>query len=290
MRKRLGIGHRAECADADRGEDRRFGIRVITHMHLHHPSRASSKRPGQGTIIIRSTASCSKGLRHVIQAPVSTLASQSRVRRRQQVVLHSCSRIGIISPWERQCAYSANCPIYSQPPCGPSPTHKHAVVAGVERFGEQAYSEARFRQHDAPDVVDANRPVGHWERAKEAIRRIVFHLAAMPLAEPSKSVTGALGLQAGHCDRSDDYAGASDKRPLNCRAHPATFGHVPRRILGISWAPARSGREDQLQLFDFLGAPKGIRTPVFAVKGRRPRPLDDGRTMSPTASTKRGDL
>ena len=25
------------------------------------------------------------------------------------------------------------------------------------------------------------------------------------------------------------------------------------------------------------GAPKGNRTPVFAVKGRRPRPLDDGR-------------
>ncbi len=28
---------------------------------------------------------------------------------------------------------------------------------------------------------------------------------------------------------------------------------------------------------EFIGAPKGIRTPVFAVKGRRPRPLDDGR-------------
>ncbi len=38
------------------------------------------------------------------------------------------------------------------------------------------------------------------------------------------------------------------------------------------------------------GAPKGIRTPVFAVKGRRPRPLDDGRKVSPTASAKRGDL
>jgi hypothetical protein len=25
-----------------------------------------------------------------------------------------------------------------------------------------------------------------------------------------------------------------------------------------------------------LGAPKGNRTPVFAVRGRRPRPLDDG--------------
>jgi hypothetical protein len=41
----------------------------------------------------------------------------------------------------------------------------------IERFGEGAYSEARFRQHDAPDVVDVNRPPGHWERVKEAIRR-----------------------------------------------------------------------------------------------------------------------
>jgi hypothetical protein len=42
----------------------------------------------------------------------------------------------------------------------------------IERFGEQAYSEARFRQHDAPDVVDANRPAGHWEHVKETIRRM----------------------------------------------------------------------------------------------------------------------
>ena len=42
----------------------------------------------------------------------------------------------------------------------------------IEQFGEEACSEARFRQHDAPDVVDANRPVGHWERVKEAIRQI----------------------------------------------------------------------------------------------------------------------
>jgi hypothetical protein len=42
----------------------------------------------------------------------------------------------------------------------------------IERFGEQAYSEARFRQHEAPDVVDANRPEHHWERVKEAIRQI----------------------------------------------------------------------------------------------------------------------
>ncbi len=42
----------------------------------------------------------------------------------------------------------------------------------IDRFGEQAYSEARFRQHEAPDIVDANRPVGHWERVKDAIRRV----------------------------------------------------------------------------------------------------------------------
>jgi hypothetical protein len=44
------------------------------------------------------------------------------------------------------------------------------ATALIERFGELAYSEARFRQHD--EVVDANRPAGHWERVKEAIRRI----------------------------------------------------------------------------------------------------------------------
>jgi hypothetical protein len=42
----------------------------------------------------------------------------------------------------------------------------------IDQFGEQAYSEARERQHDAPDVVDANRPVGHWEWVKEEIRWI----------------------------------------------------------------------------------------------------------------------
>jgi hypothetical protein len=42
----------------------------------------------------------------------------------------------------------------------------------IERFGEQASSEARFRQHGVPDVVDANRPAGHWEHVKEAIRRM----------------------------------------------------------------------------------------------------------------------
>jgi hypothetical protein len=28
--------------------------------------------------------------------------------------------------------------------------------------------------------------------------------------------------------------------------------------------------------YSYLGGPKGTRTPVFGVRGRRPRPLDDG--------------
>lgn len=39
----------------------------------------------------------------------------------------------------------------------------------VERFGAQAYLEARLRQHEQRDVFDGNRPPGHWERVKNAI-------------------------------------------------------------------------------------------------------------------------
>jgi hypothetical protein len=43
----------------------------------------------------------------------------------------------------------------------------------IDQFGEQAYSEARERQHFPPvGDDDANRPEHHWERVKEAIRRI----------------------------------------------------------------------------------------------------------------------
>ncbi len=77
LRKSLGIGCRAECANADRGEDWRFGVCVMANMNLHHGSERQSaamlddsrhmrphapepvrKRPRQGTII-RSAASCS---------------------------------------------------------------------------------------------------------------------------------------------------------------------------------------------------------------------------------------
>ncbi len=41
--KRFGIGTRTERADADGGEDRRFGVRVMARMHLHHrPERQSA--------------------------------------------------------------------------------------------------------------------------------------------------------------------------------------------------------------------------------------------------------
>ncbi len=41
----------------------------------------------------------------------------------------------------------------------------------LERFGDGAYLEARLRHGDALHVVDGNRPPGHWEKVKEAIRK-----------------------------------------------------------------------------------------------------------------------
>lgn len=42
----------------------------------------------------------------------------------------------------------------------------------IERFGGSAYLEARLRQHDDDArVIDGNRPPGHWEKVKNAIRR-----------------------------------------------------------------------------------------------------------------------
>lgn len=44
--------------------------------------------------------------------------------------------------------------------------------AFIERCGSEAYFEARLRQHDDDvRVIDGNRPLGHWERVKEAIRK-----------------------------------------------------------------------------------------------------------------------
>ena len=40
--------------------------------------------------------------------------------------------------------------------------------------------------------------------------------------------------------------------------------------------PLRALLEPDEQVLDGSGVPKGIRTPVTAVKGRCPRPLDDG--------------
>jgi len=42
----------------------------------------------------------------------------------------------------------------------------------LQRFGDDAYGEARMRAHGAMyGEVDGNRPEGHWLRVKEAIGR-----------------------------------------------------------------------------------------------------------------------
>jgi hypothetical protein len=69
---------------------------------------------------------------------------------------HSWEGLPIIGWFRRRAAYRA--------------LIEADAKALIERFGENAYSEARFRQHD--EILDANRPAHHWERVKEAIRRM----------------------------------------------------------------------------------------------------------------------
>ena len=61
--------------------------------------------------------------------------------------------------------------------------------------------------------------------------------------------------------------------PQNARQHPSA-----RRSTAV--ARASPSYLDFAQDADFVGAPKGNRTPVFAVRGRRPRPLDDGSRLT----------
>jgi hypothetical protein len=70
----------------------------------------------------------------------------------------------------------------------------------------------------------------------------------------------------------------------------SSVGSTLERHEIISGPPKREGIElyhdfNNIRVRSFIlsGAPKGNRTPVFAVKGRRPGPLDDGRGNSPPA-------
>src|SRR3970040_506501 len=62
----------------------------------------------------------------------------------------------------------------------------------------------------------------------------------------------------------------SPMTPMSQRVVSAAVATVPLRMVRSNWsiqAPCRDVRN---------GVPTGIRTPVTAVKGRCPRPLDDG--------------
>ena len=70
-----------------------------------------------------------------------------------------------------------------------------------------------------------------------------------------------------------DHRGSRNRRTVFTRlsrgVHRCPRAHI-EHALDMDAAP-------DSQALDITGAPKGTRTPVFAVKGRRPRPLDDGR-------------
>jgi hypothetical protein len=41
----------------------------------------------------------------------------------------------------------------------------------IERFGDQAYSEATIRDREGLAIVDGNRPAGHWSRVRLVIAK-----------------------------------------------------------------------------------------------------------------------
>jgi hypothetical protein len=52
---------------------------------------------------------------------------------------------------------------------------------------------------------------------------------------------------------------------------------VHGRVFRIFSVRLGNGRREHIEPIDLIGTPKGNRTPVSAVKGRCPGPLDDGR-------------
>ena len=71
---------------------------------------------------------------------------------------------------------------------------------------------------------------------------------------------------------------ASRRRDALFRRVRASIVHVSRTKSGPGYRPDIGQSLAALWLSaSCIGAPKGNRTPVFAVKGRRPGPLDDGR-------------
>src|SRR5262249_37770243 len=69
------------------------------------------------------------------------------------------------------------------------------------------------------------------------------------------------------------YPTSNTSRPL--LAHPSP-GKILHKTFTSIWPIQKAP--------DFIAAPWGIRTPVFAVKGRCPRPLDEGRKSAATTS------
>src|SRR5579859_6477205 len=82
--------------------------------------------------------------------------------------------------------------------------------------------------------------------------------------------------------RSAQSQGASDRRPERSWAGPASNTRLPHAACcRTHGSNLREGKLENANAtarvaFAFSGVPTGIRTPVIAVKGRCPRPLDDG--------------
>ena len=138
------------------------------------------------------------------------------------------------------------------------PAHQGEVAAGAQAPGHRpAHQRQRRRSPLLREVVQEQRR--HPQRAGKTLSRRLRELEA--------DLPQARHLLLGLSRRPLGAHGGVGPLPNTVRGRAAAASPVPRAIETL---PALS-----LSLW-LYGVPTGIRTPVAAVKGRCPRPLDDG--------------
>ena len=101
---------------------------------------------------------------------------------------------------------------------------------------------------------------------------------------PIRPMHGERAFARGH---SVDFHEFSSRRMMSRQSARAHRRRPPAALLGITVEEENHGGSlhpgKERRKLSEIGAPKGNRTPVFAVRGRRPGPLDDGSGMRPKA-------
>ena len=131
------------------------------------------------------------------------------------------------------------------------PSNAEGVAVVIGRTDPRQHGVAEGNSQATPKALP-------WSGAESNCRPSVFQTDALPTELPDRGrppSASPVACATARRSRANSLAGTTG-------FEPATSGLTGRRELLTSPRPQR--------------APRGIRIPVSALKGRRPRPLDDG--------------